>query len=333
MSVFLSLLAFYTKAYFVLSFGIVAGYLLLSVSLKKSFFYSFLFLSFFVTSLYLVRLIFPLYFINTIIGNISNTIRSTEHLLSQFRQLTFFFYPVLIVTIVILIMELRKKDVLLKPENKKFSVNYYLFAFTSALLAFTLILGLHVGSYLNYAYQMLIPTFFCWFFQIANFSKGKRWSLAFIVVVNLLMWQYTLLNPNMLKQKKSKEWAQVENYLQTSLNILNAPVVTSAVVELGLNPLDSGQTIYFYSVQPYADNILIGTPYEAFNADGVMYVNNIDRSIERKSYDLVATIKEKASFYSMQLLNENYSITDEIIVDMPQTNQHWTVLIWRPVGE
>jgi hypothetical protein len=347
MSIFLSVFAFYTKAYFVLSFGIVAGYLLLSVSLKKALLYILFFLSLFTTSLYLVHLAFPLYFINTIVGNVSNTVRSAEHLLSQFKQLALYFYPVLIVTAVILIMEFRKKDKPPKSEIAKFSLNltnwsqplwnsplnYYLFAFISALLAFTFILGLHIGSYLNYAYQILIPTFFCWFFQIADFSKGKRWPLALIVVLNLFVWQYALLSPDMLKQKESKEWAQIAKYLQTSSSVLNAPVITSAVIELGLNPLDSGQTIYFYSVQPYADNILIGPLYETLKADGAIYTNNIDHSLERKNYDLVVTIKEKASFYSMPLLNKNYSVVDEVIIDMPQTNQHWTVLIWRPKDE
>lgn len=346
-SVFLSLLAFYTKTYFVFSFGIVAGYLLLSVSLKKALIYALLFLTLFTASVYIVHLAFPLYFINTIIGNISNTNMSTAHLLSQFKQLLLYFYPVLIITAAVLIMDMRKKEESPGSGDVKFSLNftkwdqplwngslsYYFFAFASTMLAFTLILGPHVGSYMNYAYQILIPTFFLWFFQIADFSKSKRWLLAVIVLLNLFVWQYAMLNPNMLKQKESKEWAQIIGYLQLSSNILNAPVVTSVVVELGLSPLDSGQTIYFYSVEPYADDPWIGPTYAAFKADGVMYANGIDRSIEKKNFDLVVTVKEKASFYRTKLLNENYALVDEIVVDMPQTNQQWTVLIWRPGGE
>jgi len=343
-SIFLSLFAFYTKAYFVLSFGIVAGYLLLSVSLKKAISYSLLFLTLFAISTYIVRLVFPLYFINTIVGNISNTVRSTEHLLLQYKQLALYFYPVLIIAVIILITDARRKEktpllaavkfaLNLKNWNQPLwngSVSYFFFMLVSALLAFSFILGLHIGNYLNYAYQLLLPTFFCWFFQIADFTKSKRWALAVVVLLNLFAWQYAVLDPNMLKQKESREWAQVFDYIQTSSNILNTPVVTSIIVELGLNPLDSGQTMYFYSVKPYADHALIGPSYAAFKTDGDIYANNVDRSIEKKNYDLIMTVKEKASFYRMPLLNENYSLIDEIIVDMPQTNQQWTVLIWKP---
>ena len=347
LSVFLSLLAFYTKAYFVLSFGIVASYLWLSVSLKKMLTYVFLFLLSFITSLYIVSLIFPLYFINTIIGNISNTTRSTVHLLSQFKQLALYFYPILMVTVIILLADIWKKEKPSSPRDTKLSLNfkkwdqplwngplnYFFFAFITALLAFTLILGSHIGSYLNYAYQILVPTFFCWFFQIVDFSNTKRWPFALILLLNLFAWQSIALNPNMLKQKDSKEWARMMSYMQDSSNILNSPPLTSAVVELGLNPLDSGQTIYFYSVAPYADNALLGPSYSAFKADGAIYSANIDRSIEKKNFDLVLTVKEKASFYRVRLLYENYSLIDEIVVDMPQTNQTWTVLIWQPKGE
>src|SRR5688572_20043628 len=98
-SILFSIAAFYTKAYFILGFGIVASYLFLFVSKKSGLFYSSLFLILFAASFFVVRLVFPLYFINTVVGNASNADRSFEHLLSQLKQLFIYFFPVLLSTL------------------------------------------------------------------------------------------------------------------------------------------------------------------------------------------------------------------------------------------
>ena len=343
MSAFLSLFAFYTKPYFVLSVGIVASYLLLSVSPKKALTYVFIFLILFSISSSIVRFAFPLYFINTIIGNISNTERSTGHLLSQFKQLFQYFFPVLIISGIILLMDMRKKEKSSAFESVRLSldftkldrplmnrpVNYYFFSFAFSLFAFTFILGPHIGSYLTYAYQILVPTFFCWFFQVADFSKSKRWFLALIMLLNLFIWQYTQLNPKMLEQKESREWSRVIDYVKASSKILNSPAITSAVVELGLNPLDSGQTVYYYSVDPYA-NSLIGPAYNDFDVVGNKYTFMIDRMIRKQQFDFIITTKEKSSFYHDDFAG-TYVLVEEIAVDMPQTDQKWTLVIWRSI--
>jgi hypothetical protein len=83
LSILFSLVAFYTKAYFVLAFGIVASYLFLFISKKKGTAYILSFLGLFAVSFAAVRFNFPLYFINTVIGNVSNTFNTAEHLIAQ----------------------------------------------------------------------------------------------------------------------------------------------------------------------------------------------------------------------------------------------------------
>src|SRR5688572_10993889 len=117
-SILFSIAAFYTKAYFILGFGIVASYLFLFVSKKTGLTYSLLFLILFVISLFVVRLAFPLYFINTIIGNISNVERSSAHLLSQLIQLLFYFFPVLVSSLLLLAIEI---DISTRPPGSAFA--------------------------------------------------------------------------------------------------------------------------------------------------------------------------------------------------------------------
>ena len=69
----LCVIAYYTKPYFVLSFGIVASYIFVFVSKRKGLYYSLLFVIMFVFSFLLVRFFCKFYFIDTFVSNLTNT--------------------------------------------------------------------------------------------------------------------------------------------------------------------------------------------------------------------------------------------------------------------
>jgi len=210
-------------------------------------------------------------------------------------------------------------------------LSFLLYSFLFSLLAFLFMLGPHTGSYLNYAFQLLVPTFFCWFF--CEFGLAKKFNELFILVVllNLFSWESKVLDPNKLKQKDSKEWARVSEYVRLSSTILNSPAVAAEVVTLGRIPMDSGQTSYFYTVEHFPDNLLTRTSYSEFYDDGLRYTLLIDHMIEKQRFDLVITTREKEAFYHEQILWDYYDVVDEIRVDMPQSNQQWTLVVWQPL--
>ena len=341
LSILFSVAAFHSKAYFVLGFGVVASYLFLFVSKKTGLFYSALFLILVAISFLAARLIFPLYILDTIIANISNTDRSFAHLVAQLAQLWAYFFPVLLSFLFFLIFGKEKVD----PAGRAFniwdleqpllrpSLNYLFYSSMCALLAFLLFLGSHIGSYLNYVYQLILPLFFCWVFSEVDLRKKISIPLVIAVLFNLFFWGKDMISPQMLEQRDSREWARLYSYVQSSSNILNSPVITSKMIELGLNPLDSGQTSYFYSVEPYPNNAIFGPSYETFHADGLRYIKFIDNSVEKQKFDLVVTTAEKSTFYHAKLIEKFYVPVDEIKVDMPQTGQQWTVLLWRPLSK
>ena len=339
LSVLCCIAAFYAKPYFVLGFGMVASYLFLFISKKNSLLYAALFLGLFAISFSVVRLAFPLYFINTILGNISNTARSSAHLLSQLMQLLLYFFPLLVSSVLMPVVE---TDASSRSASPAFDVrdgkqplihsspDYFLYSSVCSLLVFILFLGLHIGSYLTYAYQLILPVFFCWFFLKLDLQNAIRPLIILAILFNVFFWQVKMLSPEMLKQKDSKEWASLYSYVRSSSNVLNAPVVTSVMVESSLSPLDSGQTSYFYAVRPYPNHALLGPFYDLFREDGFKYIKFIDNSLEKQKFDLVITIREKSTFYHAKLVEQFYSPVDEIRVDMPQTGQQWTVQLWRP---
>lgn len=342
LSAVLALLAFHTKAYFVLSFGIVAAYLFLFVSKKKAIGYGLLFLVLFALAFAVLRAAYPLYFINVIHGNASNTFRTFERLYTQLFWLTVYFLPALLLTGSMLWGESHKRKNTSSPARAGFDLldlskplinirpDYLLHAFIVSLSAFVIILGSHIGNYLAYSYELVVPTFLFWFF--VNFDQKRSFTTlsAALIVTNLFYWQHITLNPQMLVQRSSTEWQKAFSYLDPSLNILNSPTLASRMIELGMMPVDSGQTDVYYLMDPYPKNYVIGPSYEEYYKDGVEYTNFINGLIARQGYDLIITTKDVDVFYDVNLIGEHYEMVDELILYMQQTEQKWVVQIWEP---
>ncbi len=337
LSVLFSITAFYSKPYFVFGFCIVVSYLFLFVSKKSGLLYGALFLILFTISFFVMRFIFPLYFIDTMIGNIDNATRSFAHLLLQLKELLFYFFPVLLSVLLLLTFE--KGMFTIGPafnlrdwQQPLFAArpDYFFYSFLCGLLVFFVLLGPHIGTYMTYPYQLVTPIFFCWFFLKFDPSKKMGLLIAVLVIFNLLFWERHVLPLQMLEQRKSKEWASLYSYVKPSSNVLNSPILTSALIEAGLAPLDSGQTSYFYSVGRYPNSVIVGPPYDTFHADGLRYIKFIDNSIEKQDFDLIFTTVERSPFYHAKLIEEFYTPVDELKIDMPQVRQQWTVVVWKP---
>ncbi|GAB1470345.1 hypothetical protein MASR2M66_12220 [Chloroflexota bacterium] len=342
LSAVLAVIAFHTKAYFVLSFGIVAAYLFLFISKKKAIGYGVIFLMLFAAAFAVIRINYPLYFVNTIRGNASNTFRTFKHLYTQLFWLTVYFLPILGLTGLMLWKIPGSKQKAMEKTRIKFDLwnlnnpffdlrpDFFLHTFIISLLAFLIVLGSHVGNYLAYSYELVVPTFLFWFF--INFDQKRTFTIlpAFAIVINLFYWQYITLNPQMLTQRSSVEWKKAFSYLDPSLNILNSPTLTSRMIELGMTPVDSGQTDVYYLMDPYPDNSLIGPSYQEYYNDGVAYTNSINESIAKQEYDLIIITKDVDVFYDLELIKENYEMVDQLILYMSATEQKWVVQIWEP---
>jgi hypothetical protein len=340
-SVLVSLVSFYTKPYFILGFGIVASYLFLFVSKKKSAVYVFWFLLLFAVSFLTVRFTFPLYFIDTIIGNISNTYRTLEHLVEQLNFLLLYFYPALILALSVLIRWLLSKKektwavrfnlMAWDQPLAGFSGDYIFYALTCSFLAFLIILGPHVGTDMYYAYQLVVPLFFHWLFQKISLQAKFANVIALILFFNLYLFAIKTISPALLREEDPKKWTRLINNAASSANVLNSPVMTSNIVELGLTPVESGQTVYYYAVKPYANNFLLGPSYDAFHSAGLKYIQSIEDSIKGQRFDLVMTTDGEKSFYHESLLAEYYSVDAKIVLTMPQTGRIWKIFLWRPL--
>ncbi|HEY4492494.1 MAG TPA: hypothetical protein VI958_10885, partial [Acidobacteriota bacterium] len=339
----LALAASYTKLYFLLSFGAVLSFVFLFVSKKKAAEFALFFLALFVICFFVIRRVFPLYFFDTILVNASVNWLTNEHLFDRLCRLVSLFAPMLFVSAVLSIIAYRDSAQRPKPDQARFAISldwrhpliqpsfdYSLYLAICGLAAFVLLMGRQMGSRLDYVYQLILPAFACCLFQAFHHKQKLEKLLVLIVLANLFMWQRGLLAPSMLEQKNSAEWARLFSYVRSSSNVLNSAAEASEMVHLGLSPIDSGQTILYYETKPYSGSLLSDTSYEDMVADGYLYTRFVDESIQDQKFDLVVWIQEKGIFYHARRLEKYYQLVDEIELSMPQDEQRWTVLIWKP---
>ncbi|HSR33989.1 MAG TPA: hypothetical protein VLY63_25765 [Anaerolineae bacterium] len=353
-SALLCVAALLTKPYFLLAHGLVATYLVLFVSPKRAFLYGGLFLGLILLTAVLARPISGVYWIATLLGNWSNLSRSGRHLVVQLAEAFREYGPALLLAaLVILARALRGRsapaDAVNAPQPLSrlrhwrkldqpllpWSVSFVAFALALSFLAFVVALGWHVGNYMTYIYQLQAPLLLVWLLSAIPFGSRLR-----IIAVPLLLWQglglcETLLNPSFLAQRESVSWKALYSEVQASESILNSPVITSRMIELGLEPVDSGQTEYFYNLQPRPDPGLLGADYDDIRERGRGYISQILHNVRFRKYDALVMTENQGLIAGPEMLETiglHYAPSSALTVDMPQTYQQWRIVVWRPLS-
>lgn len=342
LSVFLALAGFYTKPYFLLSFGIVASYVFFFVSPKKGLIYGLSFSAAALLSILAVKRVFPLYFVDVIWANVSQSRRVLEHLLAQLQSLTLTFLPLLVVIALGLVVDgikmggknpaKRADGIKISRWNEPlfgYSPGYIFYAFGIALLAFVTILGWHAPNPFGYAYQLVAPLFVCWAFGRLMPENKMNLLASLLIVVNLFAWQSSIMSPEYLKEKSRDEWTRLLAYLDGTESIIHPPLMVTEVMARGFPPMDSGQTVIFFTIQPYPDTLLTDISYERVRRDGYGHTTSINRRIENHRYDVIISVKDKAQFFNPWILEQNYTLVDEIVIEMNMGGTH-TLQVWKP---
>jgi hypothetical protein len=342
-SALLSLAAFYTKPYFAISFGIVAAYTFAFVSKRRGILYCLFFLLAFPLLFLGVRYGFKLYFIDTIVSNLSNARQSSDHLRDQLVQLAVEFYPVILLGIMLFFLNTPdswRGDPLREdasPRSKwdaplfRTPIHYFAFVFILCLLAFLLVLGHHKGTNMIYAYHLVLPPYILWLFSLPR-SKN-RFSLVAVCLAfgNILILYNLLLNPSFLRQVDSQEWAGLREHIRASNRVVNSPAVASMLIDAGVTPVDSGQTEYYYNIKPYPANDWIGPAYETVQRNGIAYRRSVLNAVRHHKFDKVILTDGERNLLSAELIAPYYIKVETFTVEMPQTRQTWVIEVWEPL--
>ena len=295
-----------------------------------------------------VRYSSEFYFIDTFIGNLSNANRSASHMRDQLSELLAEFFPSIFVGVSLLFRNrsaFPPKTIswtnLLSGTNFKHAhapllglqIDYFAFTFLFCFLSFVFILGLHKGSYMTSAYQIVMPPFILWLFQKLN-SKSRFSIICLCLLLgNILILDHILLNPSFLRQRDSAGWRNLYDSIRDSRRVLNSPAVASMLIDIGILPVDSGQTEYYYYIKPYPYNILFGPDYDTVKRHGIAYRRAIRKAISNAEFDKVILTDGYGNLISLDTVSQYYIKVETLAVEMPQTHQTWVIGIWEPIGK
>jgi hypothetical protein len=340
----MSLSAFLAKPYFLLSIGIVAGYIFLFVSKKRGLIFGLAVFGFLALALLLMNKYLELYLLDIVFNNLSNSGLSVSHLQAQTILFIEIFLPCFM--IIILKNQFFKEihfDIVIfsKPNihldlthlDRPFSnkmMDFFAFILFCTSAAVVLLLGKHVGASMIYFYQLVVAPLILVVFRGLDFSHSLSALIVPLVLVNLILVCFWILRPNSLSAFDRREWEELYQYVTTSNSILNSPVLVSEMIRLGKLPVDSGQTEYFYSTKPYPPTIF-APDFKKVTHQGQKYLRSIRIAVMHQQYDRIMITHNKALTLSNRRLISQYYVLIKIIgVSMPQTSQYWTVEVWEP---
>ena len=314
------ILAFFTKPYFLLSVGVVALYLFLFDSKKKGFLYGAITMMVLLAICLVVRKFFPCYFLNTILNNTSNGANHVDFLVNQLIRFAEIFAPLLLIFLLTNRIHLNRPFV-------QIPYDYFGFFFlcTSAAI---LVLGQNNGNYMVYLFQLMTPPLVILAFK--NLDSTKIWSAITVplTLLNLGLLCFWMLYPN--TPPSVDQWKEVDQLLASSKKVLNSPVLVSEMVRLGLQPIDSGSSQYYYRTDSYSGN-LIAPDYAATKMRGDDYLYEIETTIKEKGFDRIIITSGSSPFAKVDLISQYYVHVKDFNISMPQSNENWVLEDWEPI--
>lgn len=345
---FLSILAFYTKSYFILCYGIVAVYVFLFISKKRGFWYGLITLLFIVISIFVVNDVFECYFLHTVINSssIAGESGSIAYLLRQLFRFVRVLWPIGAVYLIHLIHGKEnigtKKEPLRTPFIKfvnfrnanqplltRHKIGYFEMSFLIGTAAIVFLLGQHRGNYMVYLFQLMAPPFILLIFQRLNSKYIFSQITVPLIIVNLAILCFSLLYPNN-PQPYVTAWDTLNRYVESSENILNSPLLVAKMIQENMTPIDSGSSEYFYRTQPYKGNYFAPT-FQIVEQQGIQYKESLEKKVRNKYFDHIMITENYSPFISYEILAEYYTLIDSVPLYLPQSNQTWVIQIWVPI--
>jgi hypothetical protein len=315
------ILAFFTKPYFLLSFGVVVLYIFLFISKKKALWFGILMAAFLAAACLLVRKYFPCYFLNTLLNNASNEASHIDYLARQLIVFCEVFAPVMVIFFMTNPIHLQEPFIQLPHD-------YFGFFFLCATAAIV-VLGQNTGNYMVYLFQLMAPPL-----VILSLKKIKKEDFvkysasAALLTLNLCLLCFWMLYPN--TPPSGDQWKEINQLLGDSRKVLNSPILVPEMVRLGLQPIDSGSSEYYYRTQPYAGN-LIAPRYSATKMRGDDYLYEVEQTIREKGFDKIIITRGYSPFAAIDLIQQYYRHVQDFHVEMPQSKESWDLEYWQPI--
>lgn len=348
---FLSICAFYTKAYFFLALPCVICYVFLFVSRRKGLLLALSGgLSLLITAVLLSR-ICETYFNNTFVLHINAATNSRIHLIRYLSQYFYINIGIIIYLAILIALVLFnwlknaiKFDYLLwlKKIRKVFSFNYFnlsliqheflypffLLCILGPILIFKM--GGHQGAMGTYFIQFATP-FLLIMFALTMKSAGRYIrSTGYI----LLLANYIVIVFLFIPQGKPtiEAWKSLDELVSKHEKILNCPLIVDSLMRFDRPVVDSGQTGAFkYSTLGNLPFGFICVDDRKIKNRNRMYLSEIETNVIEKRYDLIILTDNHYNLIPEQFVRKYYKYRQTITIKMVRTGRPKNLDIYEPI--
>lgn len=340
LSLIVGILGFYSKPYAILAVPVLAAYLFLFVSKKKSILFGFTFLILFSLSVFIMSKCFECYFGNVFFINQMLAENSIAHMKGQFGTFFKLHQSVIWAALAALVFNaiLKFKEGMgrlsWKPALEfdkplfNFKFDLYAFFFICMFAALYLKLGRHTGSWMAYYFHLLSPFVLILIFRALNRNEWVRLMALPFIIANV--WLLAQNHHKNMAQGKD-DWYKVKILVDTHKNILNSPIITQFLVEENKPVYDNGHSEYFklgaYRTGPLGRKLV--PPDKRFILGQYEYLSKIRDDVRSQKFDLVMLTYNYAPF-APQELTQYYELVAKIPIVMPHFNQYWNLTVWAP---
>ena len=319
-----TVLAFYTKQYFVYIVAPIFLFLILNSGLKKALTYGLAFLAILATSILLISQIYPAYFYATILAQFYAVGGGWGHARSQLILFFNQYWPLIFLLFVYLWGRARKQI------SYNHGENLYLLVLLIAALCL-IPLGRNTGSFLSYYYQLALPALIVIGLVSLSRLRSKAASAFFItgILIFSIFHGEVLGYRSIYSGQALQKWA-FANQIITDIKgpkLISSPILAPIMGDSIL--LDNGHSECYIGLDTPSTSLDILFPkrHTYFNAFKT-YFDDIDSQIAHKHFKLIATTKDFHPMIPQATLEANYLKLETI--DLQTGGQTWITEFWVP---
>lgn len=326
-SIGLSILAFLTKPYFLLSLALVPGYVFLSVGKLRGLVAGVAAIGALMVTVLAVHSMYECCFTETFFVNLGGASRSWKHLRSIAAGYLVLNWALLAMLLGGLISgawnRLPRSSDPMAPQTTsgllslidpyqpllRGGISYPWFLLISGTLVIVFILGLHQGNGILYYHQFVTP-FLLWIVFVQADVKWKRpWWAVMLMIVSL---GWLNARTPRLPGDYTREWTALEQLTASHTNIFNSPHLTHFLLKQGKPIYDTGLTEY----SPLATKRNVLGIASAYEQKWKAYRETLAENIRQQTFDLVAIPPGVSRVLPLGELRKHYVLKDTLAAPM-----------------
>lgn len=312
-----SLLAFYTKPYFILGWYIMnVMFLFESYNWKKIIVYNIIFHICLLVSTVLIFLLMPLYFYETIFAY-SSSIGDIYYSWLQLKWTIKDSLPILLLCLPCVLYLIASKQLRIVAIG----------CFTIVLLLLYP-LGTNAGATQTYHGQLLIPIMSL--LAIETIKQINKYEIYLSLLSSILLINTYFRMHFTESYNNDNSWVKLCELIDSNENILNSPVIAPIMMEKNKKIYDDGVSGFVYEYEPKDFTTCV------FGLDSLIlekkhkYISSIETQIDKGLFDCI--ILTENDIWLTRIKNDKYILSDSIELYMP-IGQQWKLRVYERTNE